>query len=53
MHYYVFTYTFATRHPDLELDLTRVAPNGATFRSYYAPRGAADPRISACIAVDS
>ncbi|KGO53495.1 hypothetical protein PEX2_061030 [Penicillium expansum] len=47
-----FLYTFATQHPDLGLDLTRVALHGATLGGYYALRGAADPRISACIAVD-
>ncbi|OGM50031.1 alpha/beta hydrolase [Aspergillus bombycis] len=47
-----FLYGFATQHPDLELDLTRIALHGATLGGYYALRGAADPRISACIAVD-
>ncbi|KAJ5110595.1 alpha/beta hydrolase [Penicillium argentinense] len=47
-----FLYEFATQHPDLELDLTRIALHGATLGGYYALRGAADSRISACVAVD-
>lgn len=47
-----FLYGFATQNPDLELDLSRIALNGATLGGYYALRGAADSRVSACVAVD-
>lgn len=40
------------RHPELELDLDRVAITGASMGAYYALRAAADPRIKACVSID-
>lgn len=37
---------------DLGLDLSRVAVAGASMGAYYALRGAADPRVAACVAID-
>ncbi|KAF8846581.1 alpha/beta-hydrolase [Acephala macrosclerotiorum] len=47
-----YLFDFAPKHPDLDLDLERIAIHGATLGGYYALRGAADPRIAAVIAVD-
>ena len=43
----------ATKNPELELDIDRIAIFGATMGGYYALRGASDPRIKACVAVDA
>ena len=47
-----FLEAFASDHSDLELDLGRVALAGATMGAYFALRGAADPRVKACVAID-
>lgn len=36
----------------LDLDPERVALGGASMGAYYALRGAVDPRIAACVALD-
>ena len=42
----------ATEHPAWNLDLDRIALAGASMGGYYALRGASDPRIKACVAID-
>ncbi|RYP45619.1 hypothetical protein DL768_008056 [Monosporascus sp. mg162] len=37
---------------ELNLDFTRVAIAGASMGGYYALRGAADPRVAACVSID-
>ncbi|KAK0616907.1 alpha/beta hydrolase [Immersiella caudata] len=44
--------TIAEEHPEWQLDLGRVAVMGVSMGGYFALRGASDPRISACIAID-
>jgi pimeloyl-ACP methyl ester carboxylesterase len=46
-------YDFASFHPELDLDLSRVAISGASMGGYFALRAAADPRITACLCIDS
>ncbi|PNY23693.1 2,6-dihydropseudooxynicotine hydrolase [Tolypocladium capitatum] len=46
-------YAFAAEHPELDLDLEHIAIVGASMGGYFAMRGAADPRMKACICVDS
>ncbi len=46
-------YAFAAAHQELDLDLDHVALVGASMGGYFALRGAADPRIKACICIDS
>lgn len=43
---------FSTEHPELELDVDRLAIAGASMGGYFALRGASDPRIKACVAID-
>ncbi|RYP71906.1 hypothetical protein DL771_004509 [Monosporascus sp. 5C6A] len=38
---------------DLDLDLERVALAGSSMGGYFALRGAADPRVGPCVAVDA
>jgi pimeloyl-ACP methyl ester carboxylesterase len=45
-------FQYAAEHPDFGLDLTRVAVAGASLGGYLALRMAADPRCSACVAID-
>lgn len=45
-------FEYAHAHPELDLDLERVAIAGSSMGSYYAIRGASDPRIKACVAMD-
>lgn len=48
-----FAHEYAQQHQELELDVARrVALVGSSMGGYLALRGAADPRIHACIAVD-
>lgn len=48
-----FAHAHAQQHPELELDVERrVALVGSSMGGYLALRGAADPRVHACIAVD-
>ncbi|PYI31465.1 alpha/beta-hydrolase [Aspergillus indologenus CBS 114.80] len=47
-----FTEGYATAHPEFDLDLARIALVGSSMGGHLALRGAADPRIRACIAVD-
>ncbi|PKY00810.1 alpha/beta hydrolase [Aspergillus campestris IBT 28561] len=42
----------AEEHPEWSLDLSRIALAGLSMGAYYTLRGAVDPRISACVAVD-
>ncbi|PWY83906.1 alpha/beta-hydrolase [Aspergillus sclerotioniger CBS 115572] len=50
----VLDWLFATSaaHPEWNLDLSRLALFGASMGGYFALRGATDPRVKACIAVD-
>ncbi|KAI1809825.1 putative alpha/beta hydrolase [Poronia punctata] len=48
-----YLYDFASFHPELDLDLSRVAISGASMGGYFALRAAADPRITACLCIDS
>jgi pimeloyl-ACP methyl ester carboxylesterase len=45
---------YAGAHPDLDLDVTRIAVAGSALGGYFALRAAssADPRIKACVALD-
>ncbi|KAK1763484.1 putative alpha/beta hydrolase [Phialemonium atrogriseum] len=46
-------FDFASFHPELDLDLSRIAVTGASMGGYFALRAAADPRITACLCIDS
>lgn len=48
-----FLFNFAGQHQGLELELDRVALTGASMGGYFALRGAADPRVKACVALDA
>ncbi|KAF2874835.1 alpha/beta hydrolase [Massariosphaeria phaeospora] len=48
-----YTVSFASSHSDLRLDTQRIAITGASMGGYYALRGAADPRIKACVSIDA
>ncbi|KAL3420418.1 alpha/beta hydrolase [Phlyctema vagabunda] len=48
-----FLTAFASSHPDLDLDLDRIALAGSSMGGYFALRGAADPRVKACVAADA
>ncbi|GKZ85688.1 hypothetical protein AnigIFM56816_011659 [Aspergillus niger] len=48
-----FLFDFAAQCPDLELDLDLIALTGASMGGYFALRGAADPRVKACVALDA
>jgi pimeloyl-ACP methyl ester carboxylesterase len=45
-------FSYGNENPVLNLDLDRVAIFGESMGAYFALRGAADPRIKACIAMD-
>ncbi|KAL2864254.1 hydrolase psoB [Aspergillus lucknowensis] len=45
-------FEFSALHPELSLDLERVAIAGASMGGYFALRGASDPRFKACVAID-
>lgn len=45
-------FDFTQFHPELDLDLSRIAVTGASMGGYFALRAAADPRISACLSID-
>jgi alpha-beta hydrolase superfamily lysophospholipase len=47
-----FVYDFAKERPDLNLDLERLALTGNSMGGYFCLRGAADPRVKACISTD-
>ncbi|CZR58352.1 related to alpha/beta hydrolase [Phialocephala subalpina] len=44
---------YSTSHPEIELDMNRIATTGLSLGGYYALRGASDPRIKACVAGDA
>ncbi|KXX81029.1 2,6-dihydropseudooxynicotine hydrolase [Madurella mycetomatis] len=44
--------SYGKDHPDMELDVDRVAVAGASLGGYMALRAATDPRVKACVAVD-
>ncbi|KXJ85215.1 putative alpha/beta hydrolase [Microdochium bolleyi] len=46
-------FDFVSFHPELDLDLSRIAVTGASMGGYFALRAAADPRITACLSIDS
>ena len=48
-----FLFNFIGQHHGLDLDLDRVALAGASMGGYFALRGAADPRVKACVALDA
>lgn len=43
----------ARAQPDLDLDLDHIALVGSSMGGYFSLRGAADPRIGACVAADA
>lgn len=45
-------YEYTDAHPELELDLDRLALAGCSIGGYLSLRGATDDRIKACIAID-
>ncbi|KAF4629176.1 hypothetical protein G7Y89_g8973 [Cudoniella acicularis] len=47
-----FLWQYSKEHPELELDLERVAVVGATLGGYNALRAAVDPRFKACVSID-
>ncbi|KAF2136069.1 uncharacterized protein K452DRAFT_303087 [Aplosporella prunicola CBS 121167] len=47
-----FAFEFAKDHPELQLDMDRLAISGSSVGGYLSLRGALDPRVKACIAVD-
>ena len=47
-----FIESYSATHPSLELDTERISIAGVSMGGYYALRGASDPRIKACIAMD-
>lgn len=48
-----FLTDFSSSHADLDLDLERIALAGSSMGGYFALRGATDPRVKACVAVDA
>ncbi|KAF6235593.1 hypothetical protein HO173_006276 [Letharia columbiana] len=48
-----FLRAYAAGHPDIGLDVDAVVLTGQSLGGYLALRGAADPRVKACVAVDS
>ena len=44
---------YAIGHPDADLDMDAIALTGQSLGGYLALRGAADPRIKACVAIDA
>ncbi|KAF4634026.1 hypothetical protein G7Y89_g4082 [Cudoniella acicularis] len=47
-----FVYSFSSSHPELNLDVDRVALTGNSMGGYFVLRGASDPRVDACICID-
>ncbi|KAI3326229.1 alpha/beta-hydrolase [Xylariaceae sp. AK1471] len=47
-----FLESYAQQHTETNLDLGAIAVTGQSLGAYLALRGAADPRIKACVAVD-
>lgn len=47
-----FISDYSVAYPELDLDLDNVGIAGASMGGYYALRGAMDPRIHACAAID-
>ncbi|KAH8819908.1 Alpha/Beta hydrolase protein [Xylogone sp. PMI_703] len=47
-----FLTSYVDKHPEVYLDLDAIAITGQSLGGYLALRGAADPRIKACVAVD-
>ncbi|KAI0183717.1 alpha/beta hydrolase [Xylaria flabelliformis] len=47
-----FIEDYASSHPELELDTSRIATAGASLGAYFALRASVDPRIKACVALD-
>lgn len=45
--------TYAAANPDTALDMEQIAITGASMGGYYALRGAKDPRVKACVAIDA
>nr|A0A411KUP9.1 RecName: Full=Alpha/beta hydrolase ucsC; AltName: Full=UCS1025A pyrrolizidinone biosynthesis cluster protein C [Acremonium sp.]QBC88147.1 UcsC [Acremonium sp.] len=47
-----FIESYAAEHPEADLDVDAISITGQSLGGYLALRGAADPRIKACVAVD-
>ena len=47
-----FVFDFSSAHPNLNLDLERLAMTGNSLGGYFTLRGAVDPRVKACISTD-
>lgn len=45
-------HAYVGEHPELELDLDRLALAGSSVGGYLALRGASDPRVKACVSID-
>ncbi|TWU72710.1 hypothetical protein ED733_004222 [Metarhizium rileyi] len=43
---------FSSQHPELDLDMARIAVSGASMGGYFALRAAAEPRVKACVSID-
>ena len=48
-----FVERFASDNPDHDLDIDAIALAGQSLGGYLALRGAADPRVKACVAIDA
>lgn len=47
-----FISKYAADHPEINLDLERIAVLGVSMGAHYALRAATDPRFAACVAID-
>lgn len=47
-----FAEQYTNEHPELNLDMDKLALTGNSMGGYFALRGAADARVKACISVD-
>ncbi len=47
-----FLEEYSSKHASLDLDMSRLALAGNSLGGYFVLRGAADPRVKACLSVD-
>jgi hypothetical protein len=51
-HVFDYLTAYSNAHPELELDLDRIAVSGSALGGYFALRVASDPRVKVCVAMD-
>jgi hypothetical protein len=51
-HVLEYLTSYSSSHPELEVDLDRIAVSGSALGGHFALRVASDPRIKACVAMD-